>query len=193
MIELPERHWDPQTKIFGIDTWHSPLAIWAFDHVLNNLKPARIVEIGTGYGGLTAYLGLWAAVNGAHIVSFDTVGTVAETALQALVHLPVMLVHMDVLKPEGEDTIKALTSGEDAVPVLLYCDGGNKAEELLRFARGIPVGSVIGCHDYGTEVPPCVADFNMRDWGFSKYVDGVRLAELGTRQAFWIRDKEESK
>ncbi len=38
--------------------------------------------------------------------------------------------------------------------VLLYCDNGNKVEEITRFAPFLKPGDLLGCHDYATEVPP---------------------------------------
>jgi hypothetical protein len=38
--------------------------------------------------------------------------------------------------------------------ICLYCDNGNKVEEITRFAPLLKPGDLLGCHDYATEVPP---------------------------------------
>jgi len=184
MIELPD-HRLPKTRIFGVEAWHSPLALWVIDHVLSALKPARIVELGTGYGGLTAYLGMWASVNGAHVLSIDTIDTVPAALAKTLSTLPVCREHRDIFDAETQDFLHLMINDPGAGAIFVYCDGGNKARELALFAPSVPPGSVIGCHDWTTEVFPSQLEPFMEREGFARYVDPAALSSLYTLQAFW--------
>ena len=186
MITLPD-NLGPKTSIFGVEAWHSPMALWCLENVLDVLRPSRIVELGTGYGGVTAYLGMWASVNGAHVLSIDAADTVPGELARTLKRLPVCLEHRDIFAADTVEFLRLMIDDDAAGDILLYCDGGNKARELKTFAPFVRPGSVIGCHDWATEVPVDEMEPFMRDLGFEWYVQPAALELLRTLQAFWRR------
>ena len=69
---------------------------------------------------------------------------------------------------------------------LIYCDGGDKELELDRYSRILRPGSIIGCHDYGTEVDPKkVREFMQNN--FVEILSEQQIKELGNLQQFWMR------
>jgi len=69
---------------------------------------------------------------------------------------------------------------------LVYCDGGNKERELEIYRKTIMPGSIIGCHDYGTEVDPEKVREFMGD-NFVEIFTMEQIKELGNLQQFWMR------
>ena len=187
MISLP-RHDLPETLFCGVRVWHSPLALWAIEHVLAALKPARIVELGSGYGGVTLQLGTWASINGAHVLSLDITGSMSEELLARLKTLPVCLEHRDIYADDTVEFIRLMISDEEAGPVLLYCDGGNKMQEILTCAPWLQAGSVLGCHDWITEVAPAIVEPFLDAHGYAHYVDPAALRVCNTLQQFWVKE-----
>ena len=70
-------------------------------------------------------------------------------------------------------------------PLFVYCDNGHKIRELDIVSEHMCVGDVIGCHDYGTEVPHDSVPF-LAERGFEVMEDVQRWIE-DTRclQQFW--------
>ncbi len=189
----PDTHITANQYLFGIPTQHSPLAVWMLEQILNRYRPGAIVEIGTFMGGLTTYLGTWALNNSARVLSVDNNPRLSETTKKHLQHLDVYLEHRDAYEPGFVRFVQSFIAHGDR-NTLIYCDGGKKIKELKIYGEVAPRGSIIGCHDYGTEVIPAAAETYMQRYGYKKLIQPERLRELGTLQQFWIRKgKHESK
>jgi len=188
----PISHNEPNQYLFGIPTQHSPLAVWMLEQVLNKYRPGAIVEIGTFMGGLTTYLGIWALHNNARILSVDNNPRISDATDKHLRYLNVFLETADAYEPGFVRFVQSFIKHENRT-VLIYCDGGKKLKELKIYGEIAPPGSLVGCHDYGTEVIPAAAETYMQRYGYTKLIPPERLRELGTLQQFWIRNGNEGK
>jgi len=183
MIRLPDYRL-PAGTFMGVECQHSPLALWTLELVLEDARPKAIVEIGTGSGAVTLFMAAWALKRGAQVASFDILDRFdrERSTVPVMRRLQFEFTVGDCFAPEIAARIAALAGEEKA---LLYCDGGNKAKELLTFAPAMQSGGVIGCHDYGTEVFTGQVDGEMEKLGFERYVDPAAMKALYTLQAWW--------
>lgn len=115
-------------------------ATWA--GAISRVRPARIIEIGTGSGGMTCALGMAALQCHAQVFTFDVGTAHVYPALFAALHI----VHLPVDCFNHSRTIEQLI--RPAGTVILLCDGGNKIREFTTFARFLKPGDVIAAHDY---------------------------------------------
>ena len=114
----------------------------------------RAVEIGTGTGGFTRHIAQFVE----HIITFDTVN---RWATENVVldfsnpngYCPINRQILDVMTNQSM-VAKAIT-GEHVytkpyaeLPVVLFCDGGNKPLEMKTFAPYLLKGDVIAVHDF---------------------------------------------
>lgn len=121
-------------------------------HVISRVLTANpqvrsIIELGTGHGGLTLYLKLWAARLGVDVHTFDVHQYVMEDgAMPAFVRLGIHCHVMDIFTDEAMQLIKSVIADE---PTYIVCDNGDKPREFATYAPVIPSGSVISAHDWG--------------------------------------------
>ncbi len=110
-----------------------------------------LVEIGTGCGGTTAYLGAWAKVANVEFVTYDIKARrVADHVADLLDSIGVDRRIADVFSPAIMEEIGGILSL--ATPGVLFCDGGHKLQEACTFAPMLTPGSVLIVHDVGTEL-----------------------------------------
>lgn len=124
-----------------------------FTNLLETLKPKRILEIGTGAGGLTLFLRYKLnelGLNDTIIKTFDINTTTFDSNLHDTTNLEVF---KDNLFGSGNDyilerydLIESYIKSEGVTLVL--CDGGNKVNEFNQIAPLLKSGDVIMCHDY---------------------------------------------
>ena len=58
-------------EFFGLPMQQNEHAMLALNRLLIDLRPHRIIEIGTGAGGLSFYLGTYARIHGVRFVTID--------------------------------------------------------------------------------------------------------------------------
>jgi len=159
-------------------------AFFVLDSILNILKPDVIVEIGTWRGGLSCYLKTWSSLS-EKSVSFLTIDIEDLLSEEVRSYLKDSFVQTDSFSEKGLDLVKQTS---DLKSTCIYCDGGNKEKELETFSRFIGSGSIIGCHDYGTEVDPEKVREFMKD-DFVEIFTMEQIKELGNLQQFWMRKR----
>jgi cephalosporin hydroxylase len=115
--------------------------------MIGNPDISGIVEIGTGYGALTEFLGLWGLSRGVPIVTVDHVNIHDENVLSAL---GITYFQTDEFSDEFIDYMKKFIDAYDRI--LFICDGGNKPKEFNFWAPLLKTGSIIAAHDWGTEI-----------------------------------------
>jgi hypothetical protein len=118
-----------------------------------------VIEIGTLYGGFSAFLRQVAGKE-IPIHTFDIVAVSDRTTMkldadrdlpgavlnQRLVDANVTQHVMSAWTEEGKETIKSLMKGKRS---LVMCDGGDKIREVNFYAPELQVGDFIMAHDYG--------------------------------------------
>lgn len=108
-----------------------------------------IVEMGTGRGGLTMYLSLWAKrLGGIPIHSFDinAYAAVDDGLAPTFERMGIMYHKMDMFSDECIQIVKKIMGDQ---PTYLICDGENKPREFQTFVPMTPPGSIISTHDWG--------------------------------------------
>ena len=121
----------------------------AFDSLLSEMKPARIIELGTGAGGLSVFLGIYSFATGCAFYTYDNLPrdrNYGELFKALGVNRHVCDIFAD------EKTIKELIAADGRT--LLLCDNGNKKAEFNLFADALKVDDIIMAHDYFPERPP---------------------------------------
>jgi len=144
----------------------------------------RIIEIGTGAGGLAKYLGnTW---TGKAIHTFDLQAPSVPIGLSNVTQ------HIGDCDGTTNDALCELLLPSDK-RCLVLCDGGNKLAELSRYAPHLKVGvDVIAAHDC---VDPEAGDF---DWAWREFTLeqvpyrttlGTRIERIAAgvlRQIAWV-------
>lgn len=117
-----------------------------FIKLLTELKPKRILEIGTGYGGLILFLrdklneiGLEDTL----IKSFDINHTYFDLPNLEFIKENLFI---DDFKLDRYDLIEDFIKS-DGITIVL-CDGGNKIKEFNQIAPLLKTGDILMAHDY---------------------------------------------
>lgn len=114
--------------------------------ILTPHRPRIVVELGTDRGGFAAFLADLVAPWCGQVVTFDLEPKFQPSLLRDFPNL--CFVQADVLTDVHAEVV-SLVSRENA---FLYCDNGNKRREMELYAPLLHVGSVLGVHDYNTEI-----------------------------------------
>jgi len=121
----------------------------AFFNLLNEVRPARILEIGTSLGGLTVYLkemcnelGLSTEIRTYDVVEYPWYNDIKDMGIDLRLENIFNNDCTEVLDSEVIDYIQ-----QDGITLVL-CDGGNKIGEYNLFSDYIKVSDIIMAHDY---------------------------------------------
>lgn len=119
-----------------------------FFDFLEDIRPSRIIEIGTAIGGFTRFLKF--AVDNLNlstkITSFDVI---EQPQYDEIRKLGVDVIIKDMfLNYRGVDHSLIKLIQEPGLTLVL-CDGGNKVQEVNLLAPFIKVNDIIMAHDYG--------------------------------------------
>lgn len=131
----------------GIRQRHTYWMYKVIDDILNENKQIMgIIEIGTGKGALSIFLGLECYERGLKpLLTYDVLDIVKPKLFDLLG------IKFIVRNCFEESSIKEIREYAD-VPILLVCDGGNKKREFNRFVRYLKQDSIIAAHDWNTEI-----------------------------------------
>jgi cephalosporin hydroxylase len=153
--------------------------------ILTPHRPQVVVELGTDEGGFSAFLADLVAPWGGHVTTFDRE---AKFAPHLLATKNLTFVLGDVLSAPHPEILSRIAQPG----ALLYCDNGHKVQEVSMYAEHLPLGGILGVHDYNTEimgewVEPFVADLGFAPLGHAA-MEALRnewYTEPMTR--FWLR------
>jgi hypothetical protein len=138
---------------------HEESGFKKISEIVKQFAPFSIIELGTWWKGLT--LVLHEAAPDAFLFSFDRVsvreqkkGSMSLENLDkveaALNPQRVFCLIRDVLVPGGDLLVKTLCEGNNRK--ILYCDNGNKVQEVITYGHLLRSGDLMGVHDWGTEI-----------------------------------------
>ena len=162
--------------------------------VLEVVRPKFALELGTAGGGFAAFLAGTLAAWGGSVVTVDI-----AVNDDLIARLEGSFANLSVWRGDCLSSVPPildrLIRGAEYQPCLVYCDDGNKPLEIELYAPLIPVGSLIGCHDYEDEVPSAWVEPHLTALGFAPYrheafealahpVDYPR-----SLSRFWIRER----
>jgi predicted O-methyltransferase YrrM len=158
---------DSLSAYLGMTAQQNHHAFESFYNLLVEVKPKRILEIGTALGGLTEFLKLMSDEMNMNIdiLSFDIAGRhnykklrqkgidirVENIFEQNYTGLKNMFVS-DFIKREGV--------------TLVLCDGGNKIKEFNILSKHLKKGDLIMAHDYAYDKETFISEIKLKYWNW---------------------------
>lgn len=135
-------------RFLGIRQQHSYNLYHLFDNVIRDCNPRRFIEIGTGHGAMSIFLGLYAWQQNESLLTFD---------IQERGDLKIASPFFDLLgiafkKQDCFSSIEEIKEHICGMPTFFLCDGDNKIKEFTTFKPLLPSGSVLAAHDYPYEI-----------------------------------------
>lgn len=154
--------------------------------LVKKYDPSLIVELGYGNGGFT--MAMHEAMPMAYIKSFD-VRKLPLDEIMDNVSGRVSFINEDVLA--GSSAVRQLLSWGNRK--LLYCDNGDKTQEVLMYAKYLQKGDMLGVHDYSIQTNithalaiSSVIEEHLKYVGFEKYRHEDFEAQ-SLRSRLWIK------
>jgi predicted O-methyltransferase YrrM len=115
----------------------------------DNPDVKRVVDIGTGTGGLTLFFGMNMLQRGGKVLSFDIEETQSAQARRDFEKLNIDFRKMNVFADHTVSLVRRFIIDE---PALIFCDNGNKGEEFPLYAKTLKPGDFIMAHDWPIEI-----------------------------------------
>ena len=128
--------------------------------ILRLHRPMLAVELGTDRGGFASLLADTLASWGGHVVTLAKVPKFDRALLTAF---PNLTFAQASVQPKRSNGVVSLL---DRPFTLLYCDDGNKMREMELYAPTLWLGSLLGVHDYGSEVDSAWAESFVAGLGY---------------------------
>ena len=124
-----------------------------FTKLINEIKPNKVLEIGTSSGGLTLMIRDILDENGLEstkLVTYDINDPIylryhVENGSNIDIRVESIF---DNRYEEFENAEECLDFIESTGTTLILCDGGNKKNEFKLFSKHLKIGDVIMAHDY---------------------------------------------
>lgn len=166
--------------------------------ILKPHRPRLVVELGTDEGGFAAFLANLVGKWDGRVVTFDIKPKFKPSLLKEFPNL--RFVQADILGtgpltgPPGRPCVPnpeiAALVAEPGV--FLYCDNGHKQSEVEIYAPLLQVGSILGVHDYNTEimgswVEPFVAALGYEPEGHARMEALRNQWYTEPMSRFWVR------
>lgn len=162
---------DSITNYNGWAAQQNPYAFPIFYDFLNQIKPKRILEIGTALGGFTFFLknscdrlGIDCKILSYDIYSKPQYTQMIENGIDVRVENIFDNTYSSV-KQEVIDFIK-----QEGVTLIL-CDGGNKIGEFNLLSKFLKKGDIIMAHDYAKNKEFFINEINLKFWNWFEISD----------------------
>ena len=163
-INLEEN--DGLSSFMGMTAQQTHEVYEVFYNFLNEVKPVRILEIGTALGGFTQFL-KWVSEEINHpidILSYDIYGrSWYDDMINDGIDVRVEDIFTDNYQGVKQEVIDFIQ--QDGVTVVL-CDGGNKIGEFNVLSNFIKSGDFIMAHDYGENKEVFETKINRKLWNW---------------------------
>jgi len=162
---------DSLSSYLGHAAQQNHYAYEAFYNLLNEVKPSRILEIGTAMGGFTMFLKL--TCNDLHlnipILSYDIHGRQEHsTLIESGVDVRIENVFNDNYSEVKQEIIDYIQ--QDGTTLVL-CDGGWKIGEFNLLSKFIKQGDIIMAHDYASTTDYFNNHINLKFWNWLEIQD----------------------
>lgn len=110
-----------------------------------------IVELGSGYGGMSLFLAAQAAMRNQAFYTLDRERPAAlDTPLSKLLALEHSFILGDYWESTNADLLRILHAPE-LKPLMLFIDGGDKPKEFRLLVPELSKGDYVSVHDWGKE------------------------------------------
>jgi cephalosporin hydroxylase len=124
-------------------------ALFMLNRVLDESKDIqRVVELGTGSGGLAIFFGLIMHNRAGKVITIDTTMP-NQATLKDFEYLNIEYLQVDVFSDKALDHIKDFIKG---YRVLVLCDNGCKKKEFPLYTNIIKSNDLIMAHDWLAEI-----------------------------------------
>jgi len=131
----------------GIPMQQTWTAIYALNRFIQNEPDlVRIVDLGSGYGGLTLFFGMCMKNRGGKVLSMDLI----SPHFNPVGLVPVTFRRIDIFTPEAIALVKKFlrNGGQN----LIFCDDGHKPDELNTYGKLLKPLDFIMVHDFRSEI-----------------------------------------
>lgn len=142
-----------------------------FTKLLETTRPKRILEIGTGAGGLTLFLRDTLNELGlreTYLKSYDVNNTTFDSNVHDLTNLELSKENLfgggNEFVLERKDLIEPYIQSEGLTIVL--CDGGNKIKEFNQISQLLKQGDIIMAHDYCENNEMFLSEYKDKIWNW---------------------------
>jgi len=185
-------------RLFGAKIQQSLADLLMFDELFDCHTVHRVVELGTGTGLFTLWLGMQGHFRAFHVHSWDVKDRRWRGTLEAASPLPVSWYTGDVIGMLEDGTSELVWQIGKPGRTLVLCDNGHKPTELERVLVNLKPGDIAGVHDYGTEIYPRQIDAilkNARDILNIRMTPWTVRGELvfdKSRWRFYLRERGDS-
>ena len=163
-INLEEN--DGLSSFMGMTAQQTHEVYEVFYNFLNEVKPVRILEIGTALGGFTQFL-KWVSEEINHpidILSYDIYGrSWYDDMINSGIDVRIEDIFTDNYQGVKQEVIDFIQ--QDGVTIVL-CDGGNKIGEFNVLSNFIKSGDFIMAHDYGENKEVFETKINRKLWNW---------------------------
>jgi hypothetical protein len=147
--DVPDEARTGVSQYMGMSMMQNRYAVDAYQALFRHLSaerrtPARVIELGTGMGALSALLKTYCAAVEAEFITYDRAESVAANP-----RLLELGIHVRVKDIEHEFVIREIARElqKDGLTILI-CDGPDKAAEVQLFSPYLKTGDLILAHDY---------------------------------------------
>ena len=136
---------------------------------MSDKNPLTFIELGTSDGGLTLILHEEFG-NSLEIFSFDKSACISDKDKNFLFDSKIVTFYVEnILFHEDKTKLSALLKELSGTKKILYCDNGNKEDEINFYAKYLDSEDLLGCHDYFVQLDPTrikdtIKDFEMFNW-----------------------------
>lgn len=135
-------------EYYGLPVNQVPKALDMINNLLAIVKPEKIIEFGTGDGGLSVLLSIYASLKGIQFLTYDA-GIHNQNVLRHLKD-PACFRWALLDKPEVKEEIKHAILQSTRGPVILLCDA-LKSVEFDYYSDFCKKGDFLLVHDYCAE------------------------------------------
>jgi cephalosporin hydroxylase len=145
------------TKWLGVPTQKCPLDLWVYQEILEELRPAVIVESGTAFGGSALFLAsMCDLLGGGEVITIDV-----DPCPDRPVHDRITYVTGSSTAPDTVEQVAALIGAREPVLVILDSDHtkNHVLGELRLYRRFVSPGSYLVVEDTNVNGHPVVDDF----------------------------------
>jgi len=151
-----------------------------FDTFISDIKPARVLEIGTALAGLTCYIKtlLQKYTPDSEIVSYDVLDRNWFDELREKgVNIKIEDIFSENYSVVKDNVIEFIKSPGTTV---VLCDGGSKAKEFNILSNYLKKGDFILAHDYSITIDYFYENINKKLWNWCEILESD-IADSVTR------------